>query len=265
MILLIVIELFIIIYLLFIILIQIYYKKNNNKNKKISIIIPCIPRDIKYLKRLINSINYQTYPPYEIIIALSGVTNYNKIIIEKNLKMLSKYPLYIINTEKIQYASENRNRGGKFASGDLYSFMDADDTFHPKKLEILNYYFSKYNLKFLLHSYIKNFNKNSKLNEYFRIDNGIMIYDYAKKINNTINTNLLNNKPWFIMPHLYHHGHITIPSFVFKNIKYREGEYYKRGQDAVFIRDILATYGRNKNTGFFIDLPLTNYIPSIKQ
>ena len=42
---------------------------------KISIVIPCIPRDIQFLRRLMLSIKKQTYSPYEIILSISGVDN----------------------------------------------------------------------------------------------------------------------------------------------------------------------------------------------
>ena len=62
-----------------------------------------------------------------------------------------------------------------------------------------------------------------------------------------------------------HHGHVSIDRDVFSYINYKEDEYFKIGEDSVFIRDIINKYGRNKNTVINIDLPLSQYVESINQ
>ena len=81
-------------FILFLIVSHIFNNKNSNKNNnknsnnKISVVIPCIPRDIKHLDRLMLSIKEQTYPPFEIIIAMSGLSDNRAKLLEKKLIVL---------------------------------------------------------------------------------------------------------------------------------------------------------------------------------
>tara|TARA_B100000242_G_C42956216_1_gene443450 strand:- start:154 stop:966 length:813 start_codon:yes stop_codon:yes gene_type:complete len=253
------------------IIFKFYYKIENFSNKcknKISIVIPCIPRDIKYLDRLLISIKNQTFQPYEIIIAISEYSFNKSKLLEK--KLINKYnlPIKIINSNNKHLPSGNRNRGSLKATGDIITFMDADDIMYPYKLEYINIYFNKYNPKVFIHSYSKGYNNFEKTNKNPEIYFGDQIYDMAIKSDGTILNNILNwrntNDKIYINNKM-HHGHVTIPRYIIKKIKFREGYEYKRGEDCVFIREILDTYGRHKNTALFVNIPLSQYIPSAKQ
>ena len=64
-----------------------------------------------------------------------------------------------------------------------------------------------------------------------------------------------------------HHGHTSVSRNVIHkdNIKFREGVKYKRGQDAMFIRDVINKYGRDRNSLIFINMPLSQYVPAENQ
>ena len=47
------------------------------------------------------------------------------------------------------------------------------------------------------------------------------------------------------------------------NINFRED--VNIGEDTLFVRDILKFYGRENNTAIFINIPLSQYIPSKNQ
>ena len=236
------------------------YENFLNKNNTFSIIIPCIPRDIKYLDRLFKSIQEQTYKPYEIILAISEINEKDAKNLEIKFKNKYNIPLKVLPSLKNQYASENRNRGGNIATGDIFVFMDADDIMYPEKLSITNEIFKKYTPKYFAHGYNSiDYKEPVKPILYF----GDYLYDRAIKIGKTKKVNDIQNiKNIGSLPNKCAHGHISVPKEVFSQVKYREGNLYRRGQDSVFIRDILHKYGRHKNTGVVYSKPLTYYFPS---
>jgi glycosyltransferase involved in cell wall biosynthesis len=240
----------------------------NEQNNKISVVIPCIPRDIKFLERLLQSIKNQTSQAHEVIIAISGINNVTAKKMEKYLREKFNLPIKITNTLEKKYASENRNRGAKYATGNILSFMDADDIMYPQKLFYVNKYFNLYNPKMFLHGFSRGYNHFKKHDINPEIRFGIYIYDSALKIGKSKTINDISQiggiKNWWCLPKA-HHGHISIPRSLMDKVKYREGEKYKKGQDSLFIRDILHKYGRKDDTALFVDIPLSQYISSDNQ
>jgi len=234
---------------------------NIEKKNKISIVIPCIPRDIKYLDRLMESIKNQSYNPYEIILALSG-TNSTLDINKLNDSLIEKFnlPIKFSYTKKMCNASTNRNRGGKMCSGDIITFMDADDVMYPDKLLYINTYFNKYNPKLFLHSYSKGYD-NFESRKEFDIVFGKTIYDVsirAQRLHKTTCLLLGDARRNGVT-----HGHPTIASKVFNNINFNEN--MNVAEDCFFIYEILKFYGRKDDTAIFIDIPLTQYLKHDKQ
>ena len=232
------------------------YENFLNKNNTFSIIIPCIPRDIKHLDRLFQSIQEQSYKPYEIILAISEINEKYANDLEIKFKRKYNIPLKVLPTNQKQYAGANRNRGGKVAKGDIFVFMDADDIMYPDKLTITNNIFKKYNPKFFGHGFTtKSFKNQIPQRIYF----GEYLYDIAKR--KSFNGEI-NNVSIGFFPSRCAHGHISVPKDVFDSIKYREEEQFRRGQDVFFIRDIIKKYGRKKDTGVVFNKSLTHYYPS---
>lgn len=91
--------------------------------KKLSIIIPCYNVE-KFIKKCIESIEKQTYNDLEIIIVDDG-SNDNTLKIVKELK--KKYKNITIIEQRNSGVSIARNNALKVASGDLITFVDADD------------------------------------------------------------------------------------------------------------------------------------------
>lgn len=97
---------------------------------KISVIVPCF-KDSATLKRSLDSIFSQTYTVNEIIV----VNDASPETIEIEA-ILSTYPsvLYIKNNNNKGLAA-SRNIGVNAATGNIISFLDADDELHPQKIE----------------------------------------------------------------------------------------------------------------------------------
>ena len=87
-----------------------------------------------FLSEAIESVLSQTLKPYELIIVDDASTDNSRDIIDgyKN-----RYPdiIKVLHNDKNLGISRTRNRALEICSGDLVTFLDADDYFYPKKLE----------------------------------------------------------------------------------------------------------------------------------
>jgi len=98
--------------------------------RKISIIIPCY-KDAATLNIAIKSVYAQTRKVDEVIIV-----NDNSPESDKIESIVKNYPsvVYIKNEKNVGLAA-SRNVGLSIASGELITFLDADDELHPQKIE----------------------------------------------------------------------------------------------------------------------------------
>ena len=92
---------------------------------KLSVIIPTYNEE-KYLPRLLECLNGQTYQPHEIIVADSSDDSTPELAKAAGAK--------VARTEKVG-PSRNRNVGGNAATGDILLFLDADTNFDNNFLE----------------------------------------------------------------------------------------------------------------------------------
>ena len=222
----------------------------------ISLCIPCIPKHLPYLKYLLHTLKNQTVLPKEIIISLSDTDTNFYLIILKQLKIsldMENIPISLLISKEKKYAGENRQIAFDNVSGDIAVFIDADDVMHNQRLEIIQKAAMKYNSHVIIHEY----SRTSK--------------DLTKKYNdNDISNSTFGDKIWkanakygkITYPkdhlHLYgyspHHGHMSVRSYV--PVKHKN---VPRGQDAIFLRDILNYYGPTKETVLLLHLKLTLY------
>ena len=94
---------------------------------KISVIIPTYNRK-NLIKRAIESVLSQTLKPHEIIVVDDGST-------DNTYDAIKEYPIKYIQ-QKNQGVSSARNRGIKSAKGNVIAFLDSDDVWLEKKLEL---------------------------------------------------------------------------------------------------------------------------------
>ncbi|MFQ5964650.1 MAG: glycosyltransferase family 2 protein [Candidatus Scalinduaceae bacterium] len=95
----------------------------------VSVIMPLYNKR-PYVKRAIESIRQQTFTDWELIIVDDGSTDGSSDEIPQND---SKIRLF---HQKNKGPGAARNRGIKMGSGDFVTFIDADNYYYPKKLEI---------------------------------------------------------------------------------------------------------------------------------
>lgn len=216
------------------------------RHTTISLVVPAIKDDISFLHELNTNIKYQLRKPDEIIVILSGTS-------QKDCVKIEGWTIECFD-EKI-HQGEARNIGWDMASSDIVSFMDADDTMYPERIEIIHKMFNKNkNLKLLVHEFDRfkssDFRLNSmrqhNINSNPDIDDGHMLYITMKKT---------QGKQLHLRIDLAH-GHVSIqknihcPKFV-----------SKVGEDSIFVRKCVQTIGDNKEAMAFVRHPLSHYIP----
>ena len=127
----------------------------------ISVIIPVYNAE-KTIKSTIESVFNQTYAEIiEIIIVNDGSTDDSKKIVTKSILSNKTSRIIKLIDKENGGVSSARNRGIEEASGEYIAFLDSDDEWHPKKLEIVMNLMKKNKINFLGHHYTleNNFNK----------------------------------------------------------------------------------------------------------
>ena len=122
----------------------------SDQDDLVSVVIPFYNEKI-YFDDCINSVLNQSYKNLEIIIVNDGS---DQIYAEKLNQLSEKFPKLInILHKKNEGVSSARNLGIKKANGKYISFIDADDSWLPNKIEHQIKIIKKKNLKFIHGSY----------------------------------------------------------------------------------------------------------------
>jgi len=93
---------------------------------KISVVIPAY-NSAEFLPMAIESALKQSYPPHEVIVVDDGSTDDTR-------EVVARYPVRYIAQEN-RGLSGARNTGIRHAAGEWIALLDADDWWHPDKLE----------------------------------------------------------------------------------------------------------------------------------
>lgn len=99
----------------------------------ISIVIPTFNAE-KYIADTIESVLYQTYTDFEVLVVDDCSTDGTKKLIKNYSKVDPRIKLISL-PENTGGPAEPRNVGVAEASGEWVAFLDADDLWHPEKIE----------------------------------------------------------------------------------------------------------------------------------
>ena len=239
---------------------------------EISIVVPCYAPHLKYLDVTFNDICNQTVFPKEVILAASQIDDETKNnLYQKFIDLFSsnRIDFKIVSTINVQYPGINRNMGAKVSTGDYIMFIDADDSIHPKKIEITKYFLQLYNPNIFLHSlvlsksldYFKNFNLDYKNSLIFENDQ-IFTDTFGNPPNRNRKRELNSRKGGHSIGaksknKIYlqvTHGYATVKRSLFEKFHYTN---LRMGEDGVFVRDILWNAGGI----IYAVIPLLNYRP----
>ena len=239
------------------------YRKLNNywgvtshieyfENPSIAIGIPCIPKHVKHLPELMESIKKQTISPTEVIL---GISETDKQEADKLLKRFSSIllpsKLIVTSTAERAFEGENRNRIADHCTADLISFIDADDLLHHQRNEILLDVYNRYRPRSIVHQWTSNLKYMGEKINNAKVVDGMMLH----KLNKNKKT------PHLVGAEGLHHAHITVETKLFKKIRQDEGGGI--GKDSKFVRRILDTYLNDPKAMYFIKERLTIYRPEL--
>ena len=120
-------------------------------------VIPIIPKHIKYLGLLLSELNSASKKFDEIWIIASS-QNLGSISELKRLKEIqSGEEIYLVTSLEKRTAGENRNMGFEKATSDYICFLDADDSYSPRRLEILDKIIESTGAELVYHDYFRLF------------------------------------------------------------------------------------------------------------
>jgi teichuronic acid biosynthesis glycosyltransferase TuaG len=121
----------------------------------VSVIIPFYS-ELDWLMEALASVYSQTYQNFEVILINDGSN--------EDISIISfKYPLVRIITIKNSGPGVARNKGIKIAQGEFIAFLDSDDLWHPKKLELQIHHMKKYNIQWSHTNYERFWNNKTKI------------------------------------------------------------------------------------------------------
>lgn len=100
----------------------------------VSVVIP-MHNSSTTIERALHSVFEQSCPPSEIIAVDDASTDDTCALVE-NLSSNSPVPLRLLRLTENLGSGITRNEGWRIATGELIAFLDADDAWHPRKLEI---------------------------------------------------------------------------------------------------------------------------------
>jgi glycosyltransferase involved in cell wall biosynthesis len=101
---------------------------------RVSVVIPCW-RCAGSLDRAVESVLAQTTPPLEVILVDDGNSDSTPALL-RELASRSPGLIRVVTLPENRGPGEARNAGWEAARGEWLAFLDADDAWHPRKLEL---------------------------------------------------------------------------------------------------------------------------------
>ena len=98
----------------------------------VSVIMPCYNME-KYIAYTIASVQGQTYPHWELLIVDDTSTDRTADIVRSHQTQDDR--IQFVVKPKHSGIADTRNQCLKMAKGRFLAFLDADDIWHPEKLE----------------------------------------------------------------------------------------------------------------------------------
>ncbi len=118
---------------------------------KVSIITPLFNGE-KHIASTIRSVMDQTFTDYEHLIIDNGSTDAGAQIVAREAEKDTR--IRLLSNPDIPGAAATRNKGIEASEGDIIAFLDADDRWHPDKLERQVRFMSENKIGFSWTSYV---------------------------------------------------------------------------------------------------------------
>ena len=234
-------------------------------------VIPVIPKHIKYLLPLLSELMDATKKFNEIWVIASSQNAKSTHELHQIKELYFSERIYLDIYQDDKTAGENRNIGFEKVSSDFICFLDADDSYSPRRLEILDKVIEITGAEILLHDYFRLLPKIVfKLNKKLSLSNLATKNELAAASfsEEGIRKNLDTTKGGYtnlLLPielrrfHRIQHGHVTVSNQIserFSSIPIGEdGEFARRclqnGRNVVYIPLRLSIYDRATLSNLF--------------
>lgn len=99
-------------------------ERKKRAKPQISVIIPAYNEE-KYILKTLQSLANQEYPDFEVIVVLSGCTDKTEDVVKRFIKLRPELNISLVTEPKLG-VSLARNKGAKYARGNILFFLDAD-------------------------------------------------------------------------------------------------------------------------------------------
>jgi glycosyltransferase involved in cell wall biosynthesis len=103
-------------------------------NATVSVVIPCF-NSAATIERALRSVEHQTTKPHEVLV-VDDASRDNTVSIVEQYASTSALNIRVIKQSVNGGPSVARNAAWNVATGEFIAFLDADDQWHPKKMEI---------------------------------------------------------------------------------------------------------------------------------
>jgi hypothetical protein len=198
---------------------------------KKTLLIPCVYKHISNLPNLKSILDISSVKPDEVLIDISSCPAGFKPYYLEELFSSDDYYFSCCITDEVRDAGKNRNNLAERSTGELLIFQDADDFFHPQRIELVEKSFLQQEVVHLVHSY--HFNKFAfeelKFNKLqFNFDNLKPLHPYYEQIFNTSKSSdnmsygsfekTVNSDPY---KYCIHNGAVSIKREVHKTVKWK--------------------------------------------
>lgn len=235
---------------------------NGNSLIKFSVIIPLIPKHVKYLGSLLKILFDSNYPIFEIIVSGSDFNGNEKFRVEKILDNYNdSIQKVFVATQDPQNPGENRNIGWSLAKGDYLVFCDADDSYSPHRLQIISKIIDELEPDVILHDFynyipfsiFKRFRHRNL--EFMVSENELLQSTFGTSQYELLGSTLLKSTnvqlpERYSSKHNLHQGHLVVK----RSIGVRYGNR-PRGEDGEFLQNVL----KSRLKVLYIPLKLSNY------
>ena len=116
----------------------------------VSVIMPCYNME-KYIAATIESVQRQTYPHWELLIVDDTSTDGTADIVRSH--QIQDERIHFVVKPKHSGIADTRNQCISMAKGRFLAFLDADDLWHPEKLELQLQFMTEQKIGFSYSSY----------------------------------------------------------------------------------------------------------------
>lgn len=203
----------------------------------LSVVVPCYPPHQKLIPGLLTQLNKQTVKPDEIIIALSEVSK-EEIVYFKNL-WINETPisLQVVGQDIKALAAVNRNYGAMHSFCDYVQFLDADDKYHIRLIEVIKKTINEKNPDAIIYHLSEDkidlegeliLRRSYTCGELFE-------KAFPDKKRNYIHEQY-NNIPQLFLDYPVHHGHLCVKYSFWQECPQED---LKGREDSVYVRSLL--------------------------